>query len=312
MTHRNVTLIALILLSLASITPVLGGDLQELILPIVTTAPLSPTRFYTSTILLQNTTAEDLEVTLAGFSGIELSEEQTSVNVEPGKLVRIPINRGPSVISGWVKITYSRTPSGLQVSCELSLLSGETTSGDLRFEVIPPERIISRAVLPALEPSSEVWTSAKWDNDLNTSSVDPITSGYTFVNPSERAVAHVKVLVSWLTATQTCSGILTNEVELSREMEVPPLQGVSRLFFSGRFLGPFEESVELFGSASLGFRISPLPCLVPPSAKYFGHGSVRIISDTPIVAGALEVHFPEGRFVGLPVTSDSGPGQPVN
>ena len=251
MTRQRVLPGALISFCLLQLGVVQGAETQELFLPIVTTGTLSPTRYYDATIILQNITTTTLEVRLTGFSGAQFSsdQEQTLVTLQAGKLVRVPIHRTNMVHSGWVRVTYEGSSDSLQASLELCFMNGQTSP-----QVVSPDRIVGRAVLPAVRSGKELWTSARWEvhNLRHPTPRIHRSSAYAFVNPSATAVAHIEVAVDW----HSRLGGHKLDVQLVRTLDVPPLERASFLFNSASSLN------------DLGAALLEQAILVPSNARW--------------------------------------------
>jgi len=102
-------------------------------------------------------------------------------------------------------------------------------------------------------------------------------TAFSVVNPSAIDTAHVFI------------ELLRNDgslLERGLEVDIPPMQRYSAFAW---------EWADTSLSGAIG-----VPVLVPDSF----YGSARIVSDVPVVVGALQVLFPEGKLVSTLVTPE--------
>lgn len=246
---------------------------QELILPIVVNGSASKSTHYQTTFTVLNLSSGTVEAKL------QIYDQKGA----PGGVFCSPIGPPPSTVTavlnangefhnstsanlpllnGWARLTWDK-PASIQATAEVTFV-GAPPVPCLLICNRPSTEIVSSARVQAVKTGKEFRVAASITHNRHTA--------LALVNPSSSDTASIQATL----------------------------------------LAPSGEVVKTFG----GYRVAPQGrvtdyawnfvecnfCFVPPQPPPdMFHGTLQIISDVPIAVGALDVLFPEGKFVSVPV-----------
>lgn len=179
-----------------------------------------------------------------------------------------PYEPAPGLIDGWIRIRYSG-PGSLQVSAEIAGVRATPVGCPPLVCSRPSSEYESDALVQALSPSKAF--------RVPTVATPQRHAAFSIVNPSADQEADVRI------SFYDSEGVLLGQEGFT----VLPLHRVSRFAAEFANLSPPEIAIGI-----------PVPWYLPE--RYYG--SVLITADIPIVVGALQVLFPEGKLVSASVT----------
>jgi hypothetical protein len=179
-----------------------------------------------------------------------------------------PYHPAPGIVDGWVRLNV-KGPGKLEATAEILQVDAIPAGCPPVICMRPSGVYRSDAVVRAVKPA-KVFHAA--------TVITPFRhTGFSIVNPSETESAHVSVVLIQADGLLLQSGRLT----------IPPLQKQSGFAW---------EWVNTLPPVNIGIPSSPMPTDF--------YGSAQIVSDIPIVVGALQVLLPEGKLVTAVVTPE--------
>ncbi|HEY3127833.1 MAG TPA: hypothetical protein VGL91_00095 [Acidobacteriota bacterium] len=248
---------------------------QELILPIVVNGTTDKTTHYQTTFTILNLSSSTVEAKL------QIYDQKGA----PGGVFCSPLAPPPStatallnangefhnstsanlpILNGWARLTWDK-PVTVHAASEVTFV-GAPPAPCLLICNRPSTEIIASARVLAVKAAKEFRVAASITHNRHTA--------LALVNPSASDSANIQA---------TLFGPSGEVLKTFSGYHVPP---------QGRLTEYTWNLVEC------NF------CFVPPQPPPdMFHGTLQIISDIPIAVGALDVLFPEGKFVGVPAVA---------
>lgn len=246
---------------------------EEFIIPLFVTGVVDSESFYASEFSFLNLATSTAEVTVKIFddqgenasifcSGpVPVPGDSEQRFVPPNGLGLVRTDDARSLISGWAKV---RVPEAtpVQVAAELVLLQGEPQGCPAVICNLPSTEKLADVRIAAVKPARTFSAQATRNANRHTA--------FSIVNPSQE--------------TATLEFTIFDEVGVLKKITEFQLEAGQQIRL---FLNEF---------AILDILILP-PDFIPKPFR----GTVLITSDVPIAVAGLDVLFPEGKLLNLPV-----------
>ncbi len=254
-----------------------SASINELIFPVVANGVVLEKLFYQTIFTVLNTSGYDVAATLqvydstgktAGAFCSPLAPPPSSMaaTLKPNAQLFQFTSADLPFLNGWARLRWEGG-APILASEELSLVAS-TPARCLLVCNHPSTEKVSSTQIYGIKPAREF----RFPVTLNTYR----QTALTLVNPSPTETATVKVSILNISGESA-----SLSVPDSFELHIGPLERVSKFLWQ------------------MGMEHSALTVIPPPPEAF--QGTVVVSADVPIAAGSLNIMFPEGKFVAVPV-----------
>jgi hypothetical protein len=254
-------------------------ETNERILPIVVNGAIDGKTYYQTIFTMLNASTQEVQAALQVYSNAG----------NPGGVFCSPLAPPPSSITialkpnaqylrftsaelpfhnGWARLSWVGPPS-LLAFAEVTLVTGSPAPCQLVCNVPSTEKLASTAV-PAVQAGRDFQLPVTLSANRQTA--------LALVNPSTTDSVNVKVSILASTGEPANLGVPN-----SFDLKIGPQERVSKYLWQ------------------MALEHSALTVIVPVPELFYG--SVILHADAPMAAAALNLMFPEGKFVGIPSVS---------
>jgi hypothetical protein len=283
-TRWVVVMAALSLVSPAAIPLVAQGQdspLNEVVLPIVVNGAVAEKEYYQTIFTVLNTSLQDVQATLQIYSNAGLPAGAFCSPIAPPPASSAFTLRSNQqyfqftsadlpFLDGWARLTWEGSPTIL-VSQELTLAAAVPSPCKLVCN-LPSTQKLSSAQITAVKLAREFKLPVTINQYRQTA--------VALINPSSTDAATVDVSILDQSGKNAQLGVPGHFVVTLR-----PLERISKFLWQ------------------MALEQSPLTILVSPPDSF--QGSVIFSAASPFVVSALNIMYPEGKFVPVPALSTS-------
>ena len=256
-----------------------SSAVNEFVLPIVVNGAVADKIHYQTIFTILNASTQDIRATLqihdnAGkprgvfCSSLAPPPSSVTATLNPNQELFRFTSADLPFLNGWASLRWEG-PSSVLAGVELTLIAA-APSPCLLVCNRPSTEKLSSAMIPAIKPAREFRFPATINRNRQTA--------LALVNPS--ATDPVIVRVSLLNASGENADL---GVANTFEVRIPPLERICNFLWQ------------------LALEHSPTVAVVPVPEMF--QGSVLLTADAPFAVGALNIMFPEGKFVTIPTFS---------